>query len=109
KLHVLDAATGEEQWSFDATNWVWGGPVIQNGVVYFTDISGTIFAVDTASHAQIWAVKPGGAIRATPAVTADALYVGDYDGRLLALNLADGSLKWNNADLVKMRGHLLTS
>lgn len=108
-LHVLDAGTGEEQWTFTATNWVWGGPVIQDGVVYFTDISGTIFAVDATSHAQIWAVKYGGAVRASPTVSANTLYVGDYDGRLLAVKLSDGALAWTSADLVKMRGHILTS
>lgn len=108
-LHVLDANSGDEQWTFAATNWVWGGPIIQDGIVYFADISGTIYAVDIASHAQIWAVKHGGVVRASPLLTADRLYVGDYDGRLLALRLSDGALAWTSADLVKMRGHLLTS
>src|SRR5204862_355285 len=77
-----------------AHNWVWGGPVFQTGTLYFTDLAGTIFAVDAESGSQKWAVTPGQVMRASPAVSADTVFVGDKAGMLFALNPADGAVRW---------------
>jgi outer membrane protein assembly factor BamB len=63
-------------------------------VLYLTDVSGNVFAVDEATGQQIWTVKPGGEMRARPALAGDNLYVADHDGHLFALNPADGSDRW---------------
>jgi outer membrane protein assembly factor BamB len=108
KLHVLDAASGDERWSADAADWVWGGPVVQEGVVYFADLSGNVYAVDVETRAQKWSRSLGGAIRAAPVIANDTLYigskVGERAGQFFALNLADGSPRW---EPLEVSGQLL--
>lgn len=83
-----------EKWRAPAENAVWGGPTVRDGVVYFSDLSGGLYAVDAASGAQKWRVTPGGLLRASPAIAGDLLFIGDKDGRLHARRLADGSEAW---------------
>jgi outer membrane protein assembly factor BamB len=108
KLYALDTATGGEKWPapFQAHNWVWGGPVFQTGMLYFTDLAGTVFAVDAESGSQKWAVTPGQVMRASPAVSADTVLVGDKAGMLFALNSADGAVRWKQQ---LSKGELLTT
>ena len=42
-----------------------------------------------------WRFETGGAVRSSPAVVGDALYVGSADGRLYALGVADGNELWS--------------
>ncbi len=94
KLLALDTATGDERWARDTTNWVWSGPALDNGVLYFADVAGTVYAVDAATGVDVWApVKPGGQMRARPALTSDLLYVGDRDGNFFALDRATGAVR----------------
>ena len=44
---------------------------------------------------MIWAYRvPNGAFEATPVIADGVCYIGDLDGTLHAINLADGTLKW---------------
>lgn len=94
RLAALDAATGDERWSFTTKNWVWNGPEIAHGVLYFTDVSGNVFAADEATGQQKWVVTPGGQMRARPVLSGDNLYVGDRSGNIFALDPATGSTHW---------------
>jgi outer membrane protein assembly factor BamB len=74
-------------------------------VLYFTDVSGTVFAVQAETGQQIWSVKPGGAMRARPVLAGDNLYVGDRNGNFYALDPATGATRpgWPQT----MKGQLL--
>jgi outer membrane protein assembly factor BamB len=59
-LQALDPATGNLLWGFDSTGG-WGGgncgtpPVADNGhLVMFSDQGGTVWAVNTVTHAKAW-------------------------------------------------------
>jgi len=105
ELYALDAQTGELRWAtpFKAVNWIWAGPTLSEGVLYFTDVAGNVYAVEAATSTALWMVKPGGLMRAAPAVAGDLLYVGDRDGNLFGLNRSDGSLNWPQT----LKGQLL--
>jgi outer membrane protein assembly factor BamB len=94
RLLALDTATGDERWSKATSNWVWSGPALDNGVIYFADVAGTVYALDAATGDEVWApVKPGGQMRARPVLTGDLLYVGDRQGNLFALDRATGVVR----------------
>jgi len=80
-------------------------PLVVGRVMYFHSRS-RLFAVDAATGAPKWTATPGGPLRATPAVTDDTLYVGDKTGKLFALDLADGTVRWKKDDV---KGQLLTT
>ena len=49
------------------------------------------------SIAPIWAFQAEDAVRSTPIVIDDTVYVGSYDNNLWALDVKDGSLRWKFA------------
>lgn len=94
QLLALDTANGNERWSKATTNWVWSGPALDNGVIYFADVAGTVYAVEAATGEDVWApVKPGGPMRARPVLAGDLLYVGDREGNIFALDRATGAVR----------------
>ncbi len=112
-LYALDAATGNVLWHKQADNWVWSGPAMVDGTLYFVDVGGAVYACQAETGDKLcqqegqdlWKVKPGGPMRATPAVTADTVYVGDRAGTLFALNRADGATRWSKT----LKGQLLVT
>jgi len=106
KLLALRASNGEERWSRDTTNWVWSGPALDNGVIYFADVAGTVYALEAETGREVWApVKPGGQMRARPALAGDLLYVGDRDGNLFALDRATGAVRHTQS----LKGQILAA
>lgn len=74
-------------------DWVWGTPVIDNGILYVADLGGSVYAFDTTQNlAPVWQQKvAAGAIRATPLIAGDVILVASRDQKLYWLNRADGS------------------
>ena len=99
KLHAISQETGEIQWSVDAQDWIWGAPVMENGVVYFADAAGLIYAVDGVSGDLLWTKDVEGAVQTTPAIADGVLYIASdkgigtdtTTGLLTALSVQDGS------------------
>jgi len=77
-----------------ASNWIWGTPSLDDGVLYYADLDGTLYALDLASGNQNWdAVKPDGPIVASPIVAGDQIYVVTEAGTFLALD-RDAKVIW---------------
>ena len=70
-------------------------------VAYVATDAGTVYAVDTETHAVIWSLAFGTAVTATPALAGGTLFVPMATGNLLALDADTGALKW--AGLVDSR------
>jgi outer membrane protein assembly factor BamB len=104
-LYALRSASGDEIWSFATTNWVWSGPALDDGMLYFTDVAGVVFAVDAATGTEVWRIQPGGKMRARPALAGDLVVVGDRDGTLWALDRATGAQVWSQS----LAGQLLAA
>ena len=75
------------------SDWVWGTPVIDNGILYVGDLGGSLYAFDTANNLQqVWVQKvAAGAIRATPLIVGDVIIVGARDQKFYWLKRADGT------------------
>jgi outer membrane protein assembly factor BamB len=43
---------------FKSQNWVWGRPALDEGVLYFGDLSGNMYALDAETMAQKWTIPP---------------------------------------------------
>ena len=69
-FYALDAATGEQRWTFATNYWVWDTPNLNDGVLYFTDLQGTVYAVNAADGTEKWRKAATGFTRAAPAFAA---------------------------------------
>jgi len=82
-------------WNFTASSYISGTPSIREGVVYFCDFGGYLFAINSLSGNLIWKYKisdatniPNDHCRATPTVTNKNLFIGTQKGAyLLKLDL----------------------
>lgn len=73
---------GEILSQYEASDWVWGAPVLVDSVLYAADLSGTVYALDADSGLEeIWRNQVAGAgIRPSPLVTDSYVIVADRDG-----------------------------
>jgi outer membrane protein assembly factor BamB len=72
-------------------------PVVHNGIDYFGDWNGTIYALDLKTGHAKWTYSSGYKITSSAALYGGKVFIGDYGGRLLALNGATGSLRWSGS------------
>ena len=83
-------------------------PIVVDGVLYGTAAFSFVFALDAVTGEEIWRWDPAipdeeeggpptccGDVNRGVAVDGENLFVGLLDGRLVALNRADGSLLWS--------------
>ena len=91
---VFEVSTGGEILSEYATeNWVWGTPAIRDNTLYVTDLSGSVYALDTTDDlAEVWKTTlDGGGIRAAPLVTDTQVVVVTREGQITWLDRETGS------------------
>ncbi|MBL8062046.1 MAG: PQQ-binding-like beta-propeller repeat protein [Anaerolineales bacterium] len=85
---------GEHEVIANAGNWIWGTPVLDNGTLYYADLSGNLFSLDTATKTQNWGtVKPDGPVVASLLVTETQIYAVAEDGNFIAVD-RDGKIVW---------------
>ena len=99
RLLGIDRATGAICWEKQLGGFLWGSPVVIDGVLLQGDHLGTLHAYDvseddgcekeTAEAAgdptQLWEVSLGWRIESTPAVWNGMIFLGDRNGRFYAL------------------------
>lgn len=78
---------------FTTDDWVWGTPVVADDILYFADLGGTVYALDTTQKLSlVWKRKVAtGAIRATPVIADDIVIVASRDQKIYWLNRKDGT------------------
>jgi outer membrane protein assembly factor BamB len=97
ELLALVAASGTEQWTFQAADQL-GSPVVASGVVYAGDRAGNLYAVDAATGALVWQAETG-SFGASPAVANGMVIAGGgQDSVLYAFDAETGKEIWQVAD-----------
>ncbi len=95
-------------WTAELGEYGWTQPVIAGDAVYATmGYSGKVFALDAASGAERWsrelnhvftsactAEEKHHGFYAAPSVNGDLVYAASPDGNLYALDVADGTTRW---------------
>jgi outer membrane protein assembly factor BamB len=108
EMLAVDLSKHEIVDRFKADNWIWGGPALENDVLYFGDLAGNLYAVRIADAGfeQVWKKSLSkDPIRATPLLTEDMVIVGSKDKVVYAVNKADGAQTGSK----KTRGEVLSN
>jgi len=99
-------------WTHEAGEMINSTAAIMGNVVYAASLKGELFALDKATGKRLWTYKskptddpkeflPG--FKASPLVTADAIYLGDEDGVFHCVNRDGGKGRWTfqtNSEIV---------
>ena len=93
-LAAFDQKTGDEAWRYAARIQT-GVPLAAKGAVFFGD-GHEIVALDAASGTQLWrfAGIPDTLASYAPATSGDTVFAGPGDGRIYALDITTGALRW---------------
>lgn len=95
-LYALDAATGRRRWAFGTDGaWVISSPAVRDGRVYFgTGDTRRFIALDARTGAARFSRPFAWYLFASPALAGGMAYVGGWDGKLTAVDLASGMVAW---------------
>jgi outer membrane protein assembly factor BamB len=99
-LYGIEASTGIKKIDFLSKSIMSSSPTIKNGIVYFGDVGGNFYAVDAITGIKKWDSAAAGVnsdISSSPIVSGDLVYFGNgnFGSAFHALNLSNGSEKWN--------------
>jgi outer membrane protein assembly factor BamB len=83
-----------------------GGVAFDNGRLYASNGVGDVAAMDAADGKILWIVRPAGPVRGAPTIAYDNVYVVTQDYQVLALNPADGAVRWTGAGAIEIAGVL---
>jgi polyvinyl alcohol dehydrogenase (cytochrome) len=116
KISTLNVAMLAPKWVATTGGDVSARAAVVDGVVYFPDWGGNVWALDAKTGAKIWQHQlsdydlPADTIsRTSPAVQGDSVYIGTGAGAwLLAINAKTGDLRWKTP-LDTSTGAALTS
>jgi outer membrane protein assembly factor BamB len=99
EVTVLDAEAGKVKWRARVSSEVLAPPVVAAGVVLVRSIDNRIFAFEEGDGKRRWVYQraPSSLIVRTPAgavVDGDTAYAGFRGGKLAAIALSNGGLRW---------------
>jgi outer membrane protein assembly factor BamB len=58
EMIALNADTGQVAWRVPTHEWVWSGPLLVDGVLYFGDEIGYFYALSAVDGVQVWKIQP---------------------------------------------------
>jgi outer membrane protein assembly factor BamB len=96
---ALDKNTGAKLWSKQLTGEVLAPPAVADNVVIVQTFDGRLYGLDDVSGDQLWVYDsslPRLTLRGTsrPIIDGDTVYSGFANGKLVALDINSGVLKW---------------
>ena len=92
-VHAVDAATGDEQWRFDADASVTSSLTVVDGTA-FLGSSDSVYALDAATGTERWRSDSGMGSLASPTVVNGTVYLGSNDSNVYALDGGTGQQAW---------------
>jgi outer membrane protein assembly factor BamB len=95
EMVALDAETHTIRWRTPTENWVWSGPAILDGVLYFGDQSGYFYALNATDGSQRWRVQPqpDSPIVSMPVLSGEKAYFTTEAAMVYAID-KDGNITW---------------
>jgi outer membrane protein assembly factor BamB len=110
-VRAFDARTGGQRWAAqfgtergNNASLFGGGVAVDGARVYATNGLGFVAALDAATGAPVWQVRPGGPLRGSPTIAGDTLYVMSQDNQIYSLKTADGTSNWSATAAVEIAG-----
>ncbi len=90
--------------SFETEGWAWSEPLVKDGVLYFGDFAGNLYALDITSginvENQVWPpIFVEGKIKGKPVIIGQTLVLADEDATVHFIDIEKGVIK-NSVSLI---------
>lgn len=90
-VYILDPGDGSVLVDFRASDWVWTRAASRDGVAFFGDFSGRIYALDISSGQSRWIpYETHARVKSAPAIVDDVLVVADRKPAVHLISLQTG-------------------
>ena len=111
-IHAFDKNTGTRLWTRgdgdmtkdQAPSAFGGGVSFEAGKLYATNGVGEVKALNADTGEVAWKVTPAGPLRGSPTIAFGQLFVMTQDNQVIALNVGDGSLVWDESGSATQSG-----
>jgi len=90
----VNTADGKNSPFVGVKNWVWSAPVADGDSIYFGDLGGNFYAVDSTSGEILWSIQPDGPIVGSALVMTDFIVFATESGSVYAVD-RDGNIVWS--------------
>jgi outer membrane protein assembly factor BamB len=95
RTYAINATTGKVLWMRTGQGPKPSTPAIAGDRVIVSSTSGTVTAFARSNGAKLWQLDlPGAKVESSPVVIGSTAYFGATDGRLFAVNTANGKVRW---------------
>jgi outer membrane protein assembly factor BamB len=99
EVHAFDKGSGTVQWTAQASSEVLAAPVEDEGIVVVRSIDGRVFGLDEDTGRRRWIYDHSVPLltlrgNSVPLIRAGVVFLGYDGGEVVALNLDDGTLIW---------------
>jgi hypothetical protein len=95
RTYAIDGTNGKVLWISQGQGPKPSTPAIAGDRVIVSSTSGTVTALARSNGAKLWQLDlPGAKVESSPVVIGNTAYFGATDGRLFAVNTANGHVKW---------------
>jgi len=104
-IKAINTSDGTVKWEYDTPNGISATPAIGNdGTIYYADLYRRLYAVkdEGTSCSVVWSITDKLSKTANPIAIdydRDVMYLGTQGNHFYAVNLSDGSIKWENLDV----------
>ncbi len=102
QIFALDAANGSVEWTYQTGGLPFGGPAIDQGMLYMAVLETTVVALDEYSGDLVWSVSLDGTVTSPPLVAQGNVYMGTYAGTMYALDQVTGSIVWSTGGFAEI-------
>lgn len=89
---AIDRVTGTVEAQFEASDAVWGRPIVTDDTLVVADQSGVVSAFDRGRATPRWQVEVEGSVWAGPVVENERVYLADDVGEVYAFDVDGGEL-----------------
>ncbi len=85
---------GQTRWHFRAKRAITSSPLVADGIVYFTSLDGSVYAVDAKTGWAIWRFRMAKGSVSSPCKTEEYLFVGSADTNIYCIQTGSAKEVW---------------
>ena len=100
-IDFIDVQSGQSiGQSFETEGWVWSAPLVKDGILYFGDFAGNLYALDITKginvENQVWPpIFVGGKIKGKPVIIGQTLVLADEDATVHFIDIEKGIINYS--------------